>query len=97
MKDLSILQPDTRVIFGKYSEDHTVLLNEAVLNNLPTTLDQIPQAIEAIFAEMAKNKIAMYVDSYFTTFDLIWDNLPNTLKETTNEQPSNDPSPESNG
>lgn len=80
---------DPRVVFSKYNPGHQVALDKAIKNNLPTNLNEIPEAIEAIRNEMKAQQIILMNDSRFYLFDAIWDTLP---KETNHEsdQPTGD-------
>lgn len=82
-RSTNILPEDNRVVFSKYDKAHLAKLESAVLANLPTQLDDFPQAIDAVRNEMSKLGIAMYVDSYWNMFNAIWDNLPLELKTQT--------------
>jgi hypothetical protein len=88
-RDIGILPPDLRVVYGKYDPIHQAKLRAAVIANPPTQLDQIPEAIEAVRKAMSVEGIAMYVDSYWIMFNEVWDNLPTELKPTPTETETN--------
>lgn len=89
-RNLDILPADTRTVFSKYIPDHMDKLTKAVQNNLPTSLDGIVAATDLIYKEMSSHGIALVVDSRFTVFDVIWDNLnlTQTETETNHDEPS---------
>jgi len=76
---------DTRIVYSKYDPGHQRALDTAIKNNTPTNLNEIPEAIEAIIAEMKISDIILMNDFRLYLFDAIWDNLQ---KDTENDQPS---------
>ena len=88
MKDLSILKPDTRDLYNKYNPDHTEKLQASVIENVPSDIDSISESIELIRNSMSDKGILMFVDSQISIFNAVWDNLPQTLKETVTNEPS---------
>lgn len=88
---------DTRVVFSKYNEKHLGILKDTITATRPELpIEELTEYIEhTVKNAMSKKGIAMYVDSTDLIFNMIWDNLTETEKETLSHDESSDsPVPE---
>lgn len=85
-RDLGILPEDKRVVFSKYVEDHMNKLTTIITDTKPELpTDDLSEYFTQVKNAMSTQGILMMNDTDYKIFDILWDNLTETEKETFNE------------
>ncbi len=93
-RDLGILPADNRVVFSKYDPVHTKALTEVMDSSrmqLPVEPDELTEYFYIVKNLMSQRGYMMNIDTTPFIFNMFWDTLNETEKETFNDEPSNGP------